>query len=412
MERTSVCVACVYYKVTPPSLSVDPACQSNDEADALCMAHRARTTEGLCVLCGRREPWVSPWPDSDIVTTALDILKERISIATLQNYCLHNTWLLVRKLMRFYCRGVDTTGELKPMLDQYRQFSSRRGKGIVELDQLIHMASMDRPYFDKVSSALKPVFSKLMSQTVGYLLSPGDVFLPPSAADCGPAPELSWKTIDRDRQIVYFFLGSMMGAETASGVARVCLADLQSYLGAKYAYERAADYGRITVVVDEMGDVLAPETVSLLNKARGAELSMCLAGQSLADLDVALRSPADARRALANVAAFLAFRTQNPEDAHYFSEKCGRRPMPVVSESESYEPALFSSGNRAIDDFAFRSSRTVSTRDQDLVPSHLLGQLPSFHFFAHHSGEVWKGVVPFLDPPRERYSVRLKGAAA
>ena len=66
MERTSVCVACVYYCVTPPSLSVDPACQSNDEADALCVSHRARMTEGYCVLCGRREPWVSPWPNSDI----------------------------------------------------------------------------------------------------------------------------------------------------------------------------------------------------------------------------------------------------------------------------------------------------------------------------------------------------------
>lgn len=66
MERTSVCVACVYYGSTPPSLSVDPACQSTDEADSLCMPHRARMTEGYCVLCGRREPWVSPWPNSDI----------------------------------------------------------------------------------------------------------------------------------------------------------------------------------------------------------------------------------------------------------------------------------------------------------------------------------------------------------
>jgi conjugal transfer pilus assembly protein TraD len=352
------------------------------------------------------------WDFVNTVTTALDLLKERISIATLQNYCLHNTWLLVRKLMRFYYPGVDTTDELKSMLDQYHQFEARQGKGIVELDQLIQMASMDRKYFDKVSSALKPVFSKLMSRTVGYLLSPGDVFLAPSATEAGPAPELSWKTVDRDRQVVYFFLGSMLGVETASGVARVTLADLQSYLGKKYAYEPVADYGRITVVVDEMGDVLAPETVHLLNKARGAELSMCLAGQSLADLEVALRSPADSRRALANVAALVAFRTQNPEDARYFSEKCGRRPMPVVTESESYEPALFSSGNHAIEDFAFRSSRTVALREQDLVPAHLLGQLPGFHFFAHHSGAVWKGVVPLLDAPARQYSARLKGSFA
>ena len=66
MERTSLCVACVYYGAIPLSLSVDPACRSHDEADALCVVHRARKTEGFCVLCGRREPWVSPWPNSDI----------------------------------------------------------------------------------------------------------------------------------------------------------------------------------------------------------------------------------------------------------------------------------------------------------------------------------------------------------
>src|SRR5689334_8256465 len=66
MERTSICVACAYYGDSPVSLAVALACQSTDEADALCASHRAKVTEGCCVLCGRREPWVSPWPNSDI----------------------------------------------------------------------------------------------------------------------------------------------------------------------------------------------------------------------------------------------------------------------------------------------------------------------------------------------------------
>lgn len=66
MEHNSTCVACEYYGVVPASLSVDPACQSKDEVDALCMIHRARGTEGYCILCGRREPWASLWPRSDI----------------------------------------------------------------------------------------------------------------------------------------------------------------------------------------------------------------------------------------------------------------------------------------------------------------------------------------------------------
>lgn len=66
MERTSLCVACGYYRIQEPSVAVDVGYQSKDEADRLCAPHRAKMTEGMCVLCGRREPWVSPWPQSDI----------------------------------------------------------------------------------------------------------------------------------------------------------------------------------------------------------------------------------------------------------------------------------------------------------------------------------------------------------
>lgn len=66
MEKLSICAACEAYGIVPASLAVDPACQSKDEVDRLCILHRARATEGFCVLCGRREPWASPWPKSDI----------------------------------------------------------------------------------------------------------------------------------------------------------------------------------------------------------------------------------------------------------------------------------------------------------------------------------------------------------
>jgi hypothetical protein len=66
MEGTSICAACMYYELVPASIAVGTGRASNDEADALCVLHRARGTEGFCVLCGRREPWSSPWPKSDI----------------------------------------------------------------------------------------------------------------------------------------------------------------------------------------------------------------------------------------------------------------------------------------------------------------------------------------------------------
>jgi hypothetical protein len=66
MGHARICVACAYYGVMPASLAVDHSSRSTDEADALCTLHRARCTEGYCVLCGRRAPWMSPFPKSDV----------------------------------------------------------------------------------------------------------------------------------------------------------------------------------------------------------------------------------------------------------------------------------------------------------------------------------------------------------
>ena len=60
------CLACEHYDIQPRELAVDVTGTSRDEADALCRPHRARLTEGGCVLCGRREPWVMIHETSDI----------------------------------------------------------------------------------------------------------------------------------------------------------------------------------------------------------------------------------------------------------------------------------------------------------------------------------------------------------
>jgi hypothetical protein len=46
--------------------AVDRAGTSTDEADALCVRHRAFLTEGFCVVCGRREAWLVLHETSDI----------------------------------------------------------------------------------------------------------------------------------------------------------------------------------------------------------------------------------------------------------------------------------------------------------------------------------------------------------
>jgi len=136
---------------------------------------------------------------------------------------------------------------------------------------------------------------------------------------------------------------------------------------------------------------------------------MVMAGQSLADLEVALGSAADARRALANIGTFLTLRAANPDDARFFSVKVGVRPLPAVTRGESYELSLLSIGRNEISDVAYRSSTSTSEKSDYLLPTSALDCLARFHFFGLWAGELRKGMLPLLDPPTHLYSPTLKG---
>src|SRR5213078_749849 len=123
---------------------------------------------------------------------------------------------------------------------------------------------------------------------------------------------------------------------------------------------------------------------------------------------VALGSAADARRALANMGTFLTLRAANPDDARFFSEKVGVRPLSAVTRGESYEPTLLSTGRTSISDFAYRCSTSTSTKSDYLLPTSALDRLARFHFFGLWAGELRKGMLPLLDPPTHLYSPTLK----
>ncbi len=239
------------------------------------------------------------------------------------------------------------------------------------------LAERPREHYLKMASALIPVLSKLSAEQ----LSPED-------------GGLSWEEADRDRLVIYFSLGSLLGCESAAAVAKMATLDLQSYVGARYAY--AKGWGPIWLFVDELGDVVTPEFVSVLNKSRGAGLRVLGCGQTAADLEAALGSRARALQVLANCNTVVQFRAQSAPDAEIFSSMAGERLVRMRSEGAAYEPAMFSSGFREVDDFRARFAETFDWREHALVPPWALVQLPAFHFFARWDGRIFRGRVPLL----------------
>ena len=62
-DQGSACSICRFWATPCPGRVWNPEGPHSLELQGLCMVHRARASEGTCILCGRRLPWMlmSAW---------------------------------------------------------------------------------------------------------------------------------------------------------------------------------------------------------------------------------------------------------------------------------------------------------------------------------------------------------------
>ncbi len=273
-------------------------------------------------------------------------------------------------------RGIEGLDELASKLPSHRAEPVRG------------LLAHPRDHLLKMTSSLGPILTRLTGGSLRKLLSPAE-------------PELTWS----DGSIVYFYLGSMIAGESAQTIAKLALLDLQAQIGRRYASGGAP----MALLVDEFSDLAMPEFVSVLNKSRGAGVSITLATQTLSDLEASLGSEARAMQILANASTLVQFRTGSEQDAQMFGRLAGREPTSVVSTGQSYEPALLSSGSKYVDDFRAVFSTQTQIRDEDLLPAHFATRLANLHAFARIGGVLYKIQIPVVNGRIERpFSEGLK----
>ncbi|HKS17030.1 MAG TPA: type IV secretion system DNA-binding domain-containing protein, partial [Planctomycetota bacterium] len=330
---------------------------------------------------GDAEPFRAfAWEVIETVATAMVRHGEKATLAAIRAYAVEDLWTLPRKLV------LGIAPELAKLDSETiaKRFLARKDRPATpELDRLLSLALRPREHAQKLSSALIPILSKLTSGSHRDLLSP-------------ETGGFSWGELDRTRGVAYFFLGSLLGADSAGAVAKLALLDFQSYVGAKFAYGLPG--GPISLFVDELADAVSTPFISLLNKGRGAGLRIAGSAQSAADFESALGSEARARQVLANVNTVVQFRSPSLDDAAAFSSLAGARLLPAVSDAESYEPALFRSGLDIVDDFRAVFGKHTAWRSSEFVPPWAVTSLPRFECFVRSGARVAKGVAPLMAP--------------
>jgi conjugal transfer pilus assembly protein TraD len=281
-------------------------------------------------------------------------------------------------LLERYLRHLGYTGRgLKPLLTAYQQTRTRDKLAEALIENHIWPAE----HYRKVTSNFIPTFRGVVRPPLGPLLST-------------VPPDLTWKQIVDTQTVLYISLGSLLFGDIANRVGRVLLQDFIGFLGRRYAFEDCAQATPMTIVVDELRQVLYPNFTTALAMARGAGARFVLAQQSMADAEFALGKPA-ARVMAANINTKIWMRlTDDDDSATVATEGLDTYLRETAGNSVGV-------GYGGVGGLTGNAHRSFETREVPVVRPHWLTALPTGQGFLRTRGTLWKLRVPLLTPVSE-----------
>lgn len=271
-----------------------------------------------------------------------------------------------------------------------------------ELDDLLSYLKLNPDYYQKMVASFIPQLERLSAGPKREVLSP--------EPEATKREILTWAGIDNQKLVVYFYLGSLHGEESANAVGKMLLLDFQAYVAKRYSYGGAARNGQLSFFIDEAHHMVSKAFMNILAEARGANVSMVLASQTTAQFELSFGSRAAVDEVLTMNFAYIQFQSRNHHEADTFSKLAGERLMRMVGESFRYEPSFFSSGLSNVDDFRAQYTQSLQYKDAPLIPPWAIAQLPTFHYFARVGGRIYKGRIPLLEDPASTFTEDLQRA--
>ena len=296
----------------------------------------------------------------------------------------------------YLSRVRDASGETRALLKFYRE-RVRDDHPSTMIDGLASMFEHEGVHFAKMIASLMPILVMLTSARLESLLSP----------NAGDAPDprriTSLSDIIANREVLYVGLDSLSDTIVGGAIGSMLTADLAAAAGA--IYNNTPEPAPANIFIDEAAEVLSDPMIQVMNKGRGAGLSMTLATQTFADFAARTGSQDKARQVLGNMNNLIALRVLDAETQEYVAEalpavRLRKLILQQGTSTDGEQPLLFT-GN---------VGERLDEEEAPLFPAALLGQLPNFEYLAKWAGgRVTKGRLPILGTPHRSRADRVTG---
>lgn len=257
------------------------------------------------------------------------------------------------------------------------------------IDSQVGVFRHNREHYQKITANLLPILSMLTSGDLGKSLSPNP-FDPEDER-----PIMNFEKIERGGHVLLMCLDSLPDPSVASAIGALALADLAARSGMRY---NLGGYRRITLVVDEVSNVINQPLIEILNKGAEGGIFSIVAMQTFADLAKRLGSADAARMALGNLNNLIAFRSKDQPTQEFIVETFGKTGI------HSMRVGRNTASDAHLSDFTAVTSLQVTEELDDAIPPSMLGKLPNLQYFASVSGgRLIKGRCTLLDPGPDDY---------
>lgn len=255
---------------------------------------------------------------------------------------------------------------------------------------LLSIFEHDQAHYSKMITNLLPLLGMLTNGKMGELLSPDDF---PNTR-----PKFDTGAIINEQFVFWLGLDSLSDAEVGQRVGSLILSDLASVAGARYNFVEPEKMRPINIFVDEAAEVLNEPFIQLLNKARGAQMRLYVATQTIADFAAKMGSVDKANQILGNINNKFALRTTDLSTQKYLSEHMPKTTIHYVQRGQgmggSSDKPLMHTGHL---------TESLMEKEVPLFAPQFYALLPNLEYLAFISGGTTiKGRLPIIHEDKEK----------